>query len=173
MREDRRLQLVELPARLQTELPDECPPRVLIGSQRVGLPPRAVQREHEQSAELFAERLALDRGRESVAELAISAQCQLGLEEVLCADEPELLQPGRLARRTLGPGQRPRRESPPEVERPSRQDLRRVSAVTVPEPSSALGCKCLEPDHVDLVRGDGSSSIAAVRSRGGRRSSRR
>ena len=57
MREDRLLRALELGPRLQAELRDERPSRVRIYIERLGLPPRAIEREHELRTEALSQRL--------------------------------------------------------------------------------------------------------------------
>ena len=78
---------------LDPELLDEHVARVLVGAQRVGLPARPVEREHQQLAEplpdrvLLGEPLGLDRDRRVPAPFEIDRE--LGLQR----DEVQLLEP--------------------------------------------------------------------------------
>ena len=61
VREDPPLQLAELLARLEPELLDERRPRVAIRRERLGLPARAIQRQHQLTREALAQRVRPDR----------------------------------------------------------------------------------------------------------------
>ena len=58
--QDRLLELAQRGARLEAELVHERPARVLVGGERVGLAARAVEREHELTAQSLAERMLAD-----------------------------------------------------------------------------------------------------------------
>ena len=68
--EDRLMQLPQLDARLDPELLHERLPRIAIGVERIGLPPRPVEREHELSAQALAEAMLEDERLELGHEVA-------------------------------------------------------------------------------------------------------
>src|SRR4029079_10452321 len=59
--EDRLLELAQLAAGLDPELVHERAARVLVGAERLGLAPRAVQRAHELAAQALAQRVLGDQ----------------------------------------------------------------------------------------------------------------
>ena len=133
--EDRGLELAELGARIDAELLDERLARGAVGGERVGLPSRAVEREHELRARALAQRLGSDERLELRDELGVAAERKIGLDPLLERDRAELLEPRdlglgerlveevgerraapereRLAERTLGRRRDPRPRAPP------------------------------------------------------------
>ncbi len=95
--EDRLLQLPQLGAGLQAELVEERLARGAVRLQRVRLAPRAVEREHQQSAEPFPERVLDDQRLELTEHLVVAAEPELGLDPVLGRREPQLVEPRDLA----------------------------------------------------------------------------
>ena len=92
MREDRLLELLLLLARLQPELFVEQPPKRLEALERVGLPPRPVQGEHQLAVQPLAVRVLGDERLELGDELIVPAEREVGLDALLERDEPQLLQ---------------------------------------------------------------------------------
>ena len=78
------------------ELVDEAPARVGVGAQRVGLAAGAVQREDQLPAHPFAQGVIDDQRVEFSDELAVAAECEVGVDAVLEGDESQLLQAGDL-----------------------------------------------------------------------------
>ena len=60
--EDRAVERLKLGSRLDPELVDQCPARVVERSERLGLPGALVEREHQVAAQLFAQRVRPDEG---------------------------------------------------------------------------------------------------------------
>ena len=92
MREDRSLQLLELFARLQAEVVDERPSCLLVGLQRVDLPARAVERQHQLGPQPFAQRLARDERGELTDEIGVAAEREISLDPLLERSEAALLE---------------------------------------------------------------------------------
>ena len=95
--QDRAVELLELRARLEPELVDERAARVLVRVERLRLPPRAVERQHQlsprsrsRSGMLRDERFELAARARPCRPSASSASIQL-----LDRREPELLEPAR------------------------------------------------------------------------------
>ena len=82
--------------RLQAELFQQQLPDLAVGLQGVGLAAGAVQGEHELAAEPLAQRLVGDQALELADQLGPGAEGQVGLDPLLHADQPQLLQPGDL-----------------------------------------------------------------------------
>ena len=90
--QDRPLQLLQLRARLGPELLDECPASRGVRVQRVGLPTRPVQREHEVPAQPLAERVLGDQRLELCDELAVPPEREIGVDPILDGREPALVE---------------------------------------------------------------------------------
>ena len=164
--EDRLLELSKLLARLDPELLDEPPPRIGVHAQRLGLPPRAVEGEHE-----------LRRGAARAADASPSA---LRARERGC-------RAGRARARPRSAPRSRRAAAPPAARSPSVRTPRtrgrrarapRQSASARSSVASALGrvacCvlapalleQTLEPVHVDLLRLDLEDVATAPRHQG-------
>ena len=98
MREDRLLEPAELLARLEPELVPEPPPSAAVDVERLGLPPGAVEREHQLGPRPLAVRALLDERRELRDELLVAAEREPGLGALLARREPELGEPVGLGR---------------------------------------------------------------------------
>ena len=88
--------LVELPqagSRLEPELIDEKPARLLVDGKRLRLAARAVEGEHELSAEALPQRLGRHERLQLRHQLAGAPEGEVGLDPLLQADEPEPLEP--------------------------------------------------------------------------------
>ena len=94
--EDRRVQLLQLAARLDAELLDEHAACVLVGIERLGLPARPVQREHQLAPEPLAQRVLFDESLELPDESEMARGVEVGLDPLLQRREPELFEPGDL-----------------------------------------------------------------------------
>jgi hypothetical protein len=97
--QDRALELSQLLARLQAQLVGEQRPGALIRGQRVGLPFGAIEREHELAPVPFPERLLLGETLDLRNELDMASEGEVGVDPLLDADEPELVEPPRLERK--------------------------------------------------------------------------
>ena len=93
MREDRALKLGKRPRRLDPELGDERLARRPIHLERLGLPPRAIEREHQQPAQALAQGVVPHERLELGEHGAVPAERELGLEPLLERGEPQLLEP--------------------------------------------------------------------------------
>jgi hypothetical protein len=99
VREDRLLQLLQLPAWVDPELLDERPPRVLVDGQRVRLPAGAVEREHQLCPQTLMQRVLLHQCLELVQDFRMPAERQLRVDQVHGGAETLLLQPSDLVPR--------------------------------------------------------------------------
>ena len=90
--QDRLLQLPERRPGLEPELLVQHAPGRLVGLERLGLAPAAVEREHQLAAEPLVEWVLLDQRLELGREIGVAAQLQLGVEQVLRRGEPQLLE---------------------------------------------------------------------------------
>ena len=123
LHQDRPLEQPQRGGRLDPELLDERLPSLPIDGQRVGLPARPVEREHQLLAEPLAEGMGSDELLQLADELRMSAQREVRVDPPFDRREPDLLEPldrrprERLVREV---GQR---STAPEAERRS-QELR-------------------------------------------------
>ena len=90
--EDRVLQLLERGRRLDAELPVERAPEPLVRLERLGLAPRAVEREDQLPVEPLAERMLRGQRLELSDHVDVAARRQVGLDPVLEAAEAQLLE---------------------------------------------------------------------------------
>ena len=81
--EDRPLELLQRPARLDAELVEQGAPGVLVGSERLGLPPGPVERQHQLTTEALAERMLGDQPLELADHLRMAPALEIGLESLL------------------------------------------------------------------------------------------
>ena len=94
--EDLRVQLLQRAARLDPQVVDEEPAPLVVGRERVGLPARAVEREHELRPQPLAEWIRAQERFELRQDLAVAFQLELRVEQLLGRCEPQLLEPARL-----------------------------------------------------------------------------
>ncbi len=149
--EDRALELLQLPARLDPEAADERLARIPVGGQRLGLPAGAVEREHLLPPEPLAERLCGDEPLELPDQLGVPAQGQIGLDPLLERVQAQLLEPGDLALDELLVAEVGERRAAPQPQRVA-QARGRELGVAVGERAPPVGEQALEPERVQLVR---------------------
>ena len=89
--------------------------------ERVGLPAAAVQREHQLSAQAFAERVLGDERLELRHQVVVAAERQVGVDPILERREPQLLEPSDLAVRERLAAKLGERLPVPERERVAQQ----------------------------------------------------
>ncbi len=114
---DRLLQLLERRARIDPELVDEGPARVLVGVQGLRLPARPVQRRHQIPPQPFAERVLGDQRLQLPDQLVMAPECEVGVDPELDCCQPDLLEPGdgRLGEALVGEVRE--RRAPPQRQR--------------------------------------------------------
>src|ERR671910_41359 len=111
--EYRPLELSETFSRLDAQLLHQCPASILVGLQRVSLAVRAVEGEHQLRPEPLSVRMVADQRLELCDHLGMTAEVQLGLDEVLPGRDPRLLETADLALRERLVGEfRQRRATP-------------------------------------------------------------
>src|SRR4029453_8649773 len=93
MREDRPLEVLQLTARFEPEVVAESAARVLVGGERLGLPARAVEGEHQLSAKPFPKGVLADERLQLRDELVVAAERELEIDAVQEPPEPLLLEP--------------------------------------------------------------------------------
>ena len=162
--QDRSLEPLQGRARLDPEPLDERGARGGVDPERLGLPPRAVQREHELPARALPQRVLLHEPLELADHLRVTPECEVGVDPVLERGEPQLLEAGdhRLGERLEGEvAERraaPQRERAPQARRPG-------LGVAVREGAAALRRQELEAVQIDLLGVDPQRGIPAAASR--------
>ena len=91
--EDRALELLQVVARLEPELVSQLAPSLLVALEGIGLPPGAIEREHELTAETFPERVLDGEQLELGDERPDVPERELRVQALLEGDEPQLLEP--------------------------------------------------------------------------------
>ena len=127
--EDPPMELLQPLPRCDSELLVERPPCLTVRSQRLRLPPGAVEREHQLCAQVLAERMLDDQHLELRDQLAGAAEGKVGLEAVLHRFDPQLVQPGDLRRNGVLVQDVLERPPAPERERSSERLARRCGLV--------------------------------------------
>ena len=94
--QDRRFELPQRGRGLDAEPVDERAARVAVRGERVGLPPFAVQREHELPAQRLAQRVVLHQRLQLAHDLRVAAAGEVGLDALAQAPEAQVLEPGDL-----------------------------------------------------------------------------
>ena len=121
--ENRGLELAQLRAGIDAKLLDEGLACSAVGSERVRLATRAVEREHELRAGALAQRLGLDERLELGDELGVTAQCQVGIDALLDDDGSQLLEARDLRLRERLVDEVGERRPAPERERLAQHDF--------------------------------------------------
>ncbi len=151
--EDRPFELPERIARLDPELVDQRPSRPLVDGERVRLPSRAIEREHQLSAKPLPKRVLGDQALELGDELAMAAEPEIGVDPILECRDSKLLEPDDLRVSERLPGEVGERRPTPEREcRP--QGVGRTSGVARPERRPPLLAETSELEEVDGFRVD-------------------
>ena len=148
--EDRALESLERLAGVEAELVDEGGSRVLVRAERVGLAAGAVEREHQQPADVLAERMLAREHLQLGDGLRVPAEREVGLEAVLQRDEAKLLEPGDLVAGERLEREVPERRAAPQAERPA-EDVGRLARVIRGEQAAALLEQALEHAGVETV----------------------
>ena len=169
LREDRALQAAETRSRLDAELVDEQSPALAEHRERLGLPPAAVEREHQRRAQLLAERSDRHEPRQLADDERVAAELELRSETALERGVPtfvELLRPGREHRRARHVCKRctaPEGERLPQQRHPPRGGLSGGAATELVEPRR-IDARPLDHQLVPAGRGrDGVVAEAATK----------
>ena len=157
--EDRRFELAQLRARLEAELLHEDTARVAIRLERVCLPPRAVEREHQLPPRALTRGMLANESLELRNELGVAAQREPCLDVVFDCREARLLEPLAIGLE-CGANVGERRAAP---EREGlRQQTVRLRWIAFLQTSSPVGGEPLEAGEVELVRLDVHGVAAPV-----------
>src|SRR5581483_10433189 len=144
--EDRALELPELAARLDPEPVDERAAGRLVGLERLGLAPGAVEHEHQLAAEALAQRLGGDETLELADDVELAAELDVGFDPQLDRRRLQLLEPRDVRLRELLVGELGEGRAAPERERLVEQLGRSGRRRGV-----CAGAERLEPRLVELV----------------------
>ncbi len=147
------LQLSQLGARFDPEPVDERAACILVGVQRLRLPPRPVERRHEVPAQALAQRVLGDECFKLPDELVVPPEREVGVDPELDRRQPDLLEPGdRRLRETLV-GEVGERRASPQGQRLA-QLLRPVCRQPASEQAPPLLHEALEAVEIERVRFD-------------------
>ena len=97
--EDRPLELLKLPPRLDPEVVDQLAASLLIALQRVGLPARSVQREHQLRLKALPQRMLAHERLELADQRGVPSKREVSVDSILERREALFLDPGSLALR--------------------------------------------------------------------------
>ncbi len=160
MLEDRRVQLGEAGRRLEAELLAEHGSKALIGTQRIGLPPASIEREHQHRPALLTERLVANGSFGSGRDHLVLTEIDPSGQQRIVRRPPQLLDPRGLAVSPAQPdGVVQRRTAPSRQGSIQRDDRRRCVAAI--ERLATRGDVRLELGHVELARRD-AQEVAVV-----------
>jgi hypothetical protein len=90
--QDRRAQLLELGAGIDTELLHKALACVVVGAQRLSLPACAVESEHELAPEPFPQRVFGHQCLDLPDHLEMSAQSELGVQPIFADLQPKVVE---------------------------------------------------------------------------------
>ncbi len=96
--QDARLQVAQFAAGLHAQLVDQHAAGALVGGERLGLPPAAVQRQHELGVEPLPPRVVQRQLGQLTDQLGVPALGQAGVHPPLLGLHPERIQPRHLGR---------------------------------------------------------------------------
>jgi hypothetical protein len=163
LRQHGALEPLQVRARLDAELLHQHPAGRLVGRQRIGLPPAAVEGDHQLLMQPFPQRVRGGQRLKLADHLGMTAERQIGVDPVLEDTDVQLLQPRDLRLRERFIAQvgewraAPEREGLAELVRRLPQLVRRQSLSSQPG-------QALEPVDIEFVR----PNLQAVRAWAGR-----
>ncbi len=137
--------------RLHSELLDQGVAGGAVSPERVRLPARAVEREHELRARPLAQRLRVDDGLQLGHELDVAAEREIGVDSFLQRHEPKLLEPRDLRLREGLVREVGERRPAPERKRLA-QSRRRTRCIPGGQALPAFVCEPREAVHVHSQR---------------------
>ena len=136
MLEDRALELLQRPARLQAQLLPQQLARLPVHRQRVSLPAGPIQREHQLPAQPLLQRVGGDQRLDLPDQLTVGSQRQIGLDPVLQRRQPRFLQPCDRSLRERLVRELGKRLSPPQPQRRAQPLLSRGPHRRRPAPAA-------------------------------------
>ncbi len=134
--EDLRLQVTELPARIDPELIGQRPSGVLERPERVRLAAGAVQGQHQRRAEAFAEGMVGDESLELGDQVGVASEGEIGVDAGFDRPHPKLVEAADLVLCELLVGEVGQRRPPPQAQGVAGQ-CRRLPGI-VPERGPGL-----------------------------------
>ena len=146
MAQDRALEPLQLGRGVEAELVREREPCRAVDLERLGVPPRAVEREHQLAAQPFSERVRGDQRLELGDEPVVLAEAELAGKPLLLGVEPEPLEPG-----DLGAGERLEGEVVERGPAPERERVGEQRAARPGRSGARLLEEPLEAKRVDAV----------------------
>ncbi len=147
--EDRRIELLEPGTRIDSHLVRQHSPRLVVGLERLGLPPRSVERKHQLPPQPLPQRIPLDKRFELRDEARTFAELEVGVDSFLERVQPQLLEPA-----DLGLRERLERQVGERRATPQRQRLTKLCCSIGRLGASCSGDEPLEPPEVKAVRVD-------------------
>ena len=152
--EDLALEALQLGARLDPELLDEDAARVLVGGERLRLPARAIESEHQLPPEALAKRVPGDEDLELADQIAGLPAREVEVDPRLEGHEAKLFEPGDLALRKRLVAEVDERGAAPQRERLAEQlrgCLRVPLGALLPRPAEqGLEAVAIELPGLDL-----------------------
>ena len=89
-------EVLQRPSRLETQLVQQQAAGVLVDTERLGLPAASIEGEHQLGTKTLTERMLRDELFEFAHHLGMALPLEVGLESLLEAVEPQLLEPCNL-----------------------------------------------------------------------------
>src|SRR5581483_4206083 len=160
--QDGTLELLQRAARLESELVDEGPSCRPVRLERLRLPARAVEGDHQLAAQPFPERLLRDERLELADEPCMATKREIGVDPLLEGGETLVLEAGDLGLREELVGELGERRAPPQRERLAEQ-ARRPSGSPRCERVPSLGRQALEAVEVEFAGIDAQDVAGRLR----------
>src|SRR5262249_12541473 len=144
------LEVLDRLARFQTEPIGQKAPQLLVAIERFRLAARAVERQHELSAQPLPQRMLGYEGLELADQVRMAGQRKVGFDSLLEDGQPQVLESGDLTLRErlvrdVGEG----RSTPQRERRP--KNARGLGSASLGQRSSPLGQKLLEARRIDFI----------------------
>jgi hypothetical protein len=144
-----KLERGEIGPGVDAELVGEMVPNLVVRSQRIGLSPAPVERDHQQLPQPLPQRIALRRHAQIRRDLRVATRLQQGPEPVLANRCPYLTQPSRRTGHPALPRELLEDLTSPQGERLV-EDGHRGGRIVADE-SMPVSREALEPEEVDIV----------------------
>ena len=137
-------------AGLDAQLVDQRPARVLVGLQRVSLPVRAIEGQHQLRPQPLAVGMLVDERFQLTDELAMAAERELRLDQLFQCRDPQVVEPRDVALRERLVGEIREGRAAPQRERVLEQRERALGP-TGPQRRPALAGESLEPVRIEAA----------------------
>ena len=146
------LDLAQRGGRLHAEVVGQRPPERLVTGERLGLPARAVEREHVLRAHVLAQRVLGDQRLEVADRITVKPECQVGFDAPLERHDTRLLETRALVSRE-GLRELGQRTSAPQRESIAEQ-LPRFCGAALREHLPSVADRALEAGEIELILSD-------------------